>query len=328
MHPTLSHALRLERMEDRDCPAAMVDFSDGVLSVTGDNARDRVAVVVNGDTVRVQVGSTTRTFQSVTQVAIDLAGGDDNLRLELAGSPNGLPISLDTGAGNDRLTMQLTNLRGSVVLDGFFGDGNDGASLTGVAAAGADLALMLDFGAGNDVMTTNRFVFVPNPTVPGDVILLTRPGNVVVSQNAALSVVANMDDGNDSALFGFRGPLAGAVDLGINLGAGNDRAFLTTGSLTATADVMFMIDGGDGVDRIPLAFNGSIAAGATLTGDVMLGDGNDNVSATYFGAISPDANLTLAIDGGDGRDTASLVLRSGSQLIDLTLTSLERVLRF
>ena len=68
----------LETLADRTVPSVTSAFENGVLTLTGDDADDLVAIVSEGDgTFSVDLGDETETFEGVEQIVADLGDGDD-----------------------------------------------------------------------------------------------------------------------------------------------------------------------------------------------------------------------------------------------------------
>ncbi|MDA0180097.1 hypothetical protein OJ997_07300 [Solirubrobacter phytolaccae] len=275
--------------------------SNGVLTITGDNLDNNIAVsrnaagqiLVNGGAVATVGGTPTVANVSLIQV-FGLAGNDTLTLSEVNGA---LPRTnlfggsgndvLTAGSGNDQLFGEAGNdtLLGKGGFDLLFG-GNDNDTLTGGDAD--DQA----FGqAGND-----RLVWSP-----GDDTDLNEggTGTDTVEVNGGNGTEQFTTTANGTRVrFDRLDPAPFAIDIGtsenltLNANGGDDRAS-ATGNLAAL--IKMTTDGGTGNDNL-LGSNGN---------DVILGgDGNDFVD----GQQGNDVGLTGAGDDvfqwdpGDGND--------------------------
>jgi hypothetical protein len=181
--------------------AIKANFNAGLLSLTGDNGDDAIAVnrdaagqiLINGGAISVQGGQPTLT--NTTEIDVFGGNGNDTISLDNVAPPAGqaLPTAhLFGGNGNDT----LIGGGGNDILDG--GNGND----TVVGGKGADTAFL---GNGNDTFIWN----------PGD-------GSDVV------------DGGNGSDTLDFRG--ANAAE-NINISANGSGALFSRAAGNVTEDL-------------------------------------------------------------------------------------------
>ena len=189
--------MRLERLEDRNLPAGMVtvgvDSQTGVLTITGDNQANEIVIhqvaspVPPGMFIPTMLGyrirgidtkvreinddsgfgvaaqrSPARSAVTIwwgTEIHINLAGGQDSLRIyntSLAG-----PLTIDMGWGSDTLRMknvhvlstQASKSAASAPLNVNLGDGADRTILDNVTSA---TDLNIDAGAGRDRCTVRQ----------------------------------------------------------------------------------------------------------------------------------------------------------------------------
>jgi Ca2+-binding RTX toxin-like protein len=277
-------------------------FSNGVLSVNGDNANNSIVIsrdaagkiLVNGGAVTTVGGTPTVANTSLIQV-FGLGGNDTITLSEVNGA---LPQAnlfggadndvLTGGSGNDQLFGQAGNdtLLGKGGFDLLFG-GSDNDTLTGGDAD--DQA----FGqGGNDRMIWN----------PGDDTDLNEGGEAVdtVEVNGGNGAEQFTTTANGTRVrFDRVTPAPFSIDIGtsenLTLNAnGGDDSFAATGNLAAL--IAITVDGGTGNDNL-LGSNGA---------DRLLGgDGNDFVDGNQgndLGLLGAGDD-TFQWDPGDGNDT-------------------------
>lgn len=182
---------RLEKLDERTVPAVVSTFANGTLTITGDEADNQVSVGVVGNNVVVNADGNVRVFRnasSLSEIDIDLAGGNDTLRLNLGSSigrnddvsiavdtgdgndtvvvrafavgrdANLGSISIDTGAGEDRVRFAINALGRGATLDASVNLGDDADTFEWVGRTiGRDAAVNLDLdaGLGADTVSTN-----------------------------------------------------------------------------------------------------------------------------------------------------------------------------
>ena len=276
-------ALGLTTLEAREVPAVIATFTQGTLTVFGDNLDNTIAVsrnaagqiLVNGGAVSVLGG--TPTVANTATIQVFGQAGNDTITLNEANGA--LPQALlFGGAGNDTLTGGSGN-------DMLFGQaGND----TLLGKGGNDL---LFGGAGNDTLaggTGDDQVFGE----AGDDRMIWNPGEGTdLNEGGAGTDTVEVNGGNGAEQFtatpnGTRvrfdriSPAPFSIDIGtsenlvVNMNGGDDTF---TGSNGLATLIQLTVDGGAGTD--------------TITG----GDGNDLLRGG-------DGNDT--INGGRGTDTA------------------------
>ena len=281
--------------------ATTASFSNGTLSVFGDNAANRIAIsrnaagmlLVNGGAVTVVGG--TPTVANTAMIQVFGLGDDDTITLNQANGA--LPRAnvfggagndvLTGGAGGDQLFGQSGNdtLLGQGGIDLLFG-GSENDTITGGDADDQT------FGeSGNDRMIWN----------PGDDTDLNEggAGNDSVEVNGgggaeAFTVTAN----GTRVRFDRLDPAPFAIDIGTSENLvlkanGGDDSFSATGNLAAL--IRITGDGGAGADTI-LGSNGV---------DLLIGgDGNDFVDGQQGNdvALQGAGDDAFQWDPGDGSD--------------------------
>ena len=294
--------MRLEQLGERVNLAVTASFSQGVLSVFGDNAANTIEVsrdaagklLVNGGAVKIKGGTASVANTSLIQVYGQ--GNNDTLTLNEAtgalpranmfgGSGNDI---ITGGSGNDQLFGQSGHdtLLGKGGFDFLFG-GTENDTLTG---GDADDQVFGE--SGNDRMIWN----------PGDDTDLNEGGagsdTVEVNGGGGAEVFTTTANGTRVRFDRFD-PAPFSIDIGtseelvLNANGGND-SFSATGNLAAL--IKITVDGGTGDDTI-LGSNGI----DLLRG----GDGNDFVDGqqgndvAFLGA----GDDVFQWDPGDGSDT-------------------------
>jgi Ca2+-binding RTX toxin-like protein len=282
--------------------AATATFSAGVLTVTGDNLDNNLAVsrdaagriLVNGGAVAVIGG--TPTVANTTLIQVFAQDGNDVVSLsEVNGA---LPkANLFGGTGNDILT-------GGSGTDQLFGQGGNDTLL---GKGGADL---LFGGSENDTLTggdADDQAFGQG----GNDRMVWNPGDDTdLNEGADGTDTVEVNGGNGAEQFtatanGTRvrfdriNPAPFSIDIGtsekLTLNAnGGDDSFSATGNLAAL--IAFTVDGGTGNDSL-LGGNGV---------DLLLGgDGNDFIDGNQGTdtALMGAGDDTFQWDPGDGNDT-------------------------
>jgi hypothetical protein len=128
--------------------AIKANFTEGVLSVTGDNGNDAITITRNGDQIFINDGAISAqgaTLTNATGIVVVGGNGNDTISLDNIAPPAGQalpPATLFGGAGNDI----LIGGGGNDML--FGGAGND--TVTG--GKGTDTAFL---GSGNDTFIWN-----------------------------------------------------------------------------------------------------------------------------------------------------------------------------
>ena len=112
-------------------------------------------------------------------------------------------------------------------------------------------------------------------------------------------IVFDLRGGNDAVTFEGTGPLTRALDLRLNLGAGNDTARLkfdaVANDLSLTADL------GAGDDLIDVNLDAEIRSGVAVYLDVA-GRAGADTSVLSFNEIRPEAEVYAWFEGGAGDD--------------------------
>src|SRR5262245_16438419 len=112
----------LEVLDNRWVPASLVNFDDGSLMITGDDADNVITVTAAADgTISVTAdGVNSGPFANVEEISVRAAGGNDQVTVDLSALPttpptmdgdddddddsDGVFIKMDGGAGDDALT--------------------------------------------------------------------------------------------------------------------------------------------------------------------------------------------------------------------------------
>jgi Ca2+-binding RTX toxin-like protein len=282
--------------------ATTATFSDGVLTVFGDNLANTITIrrsasgqlLVNGGAVAVQGG--TATVANTDLIQVFAQGGNDAVTLDEANGA--LPrANLFAGGGIDLLT-------GGSGVDMLFGQGGNDRLL------GKGSADVLFGGIGNDILTggdaddtafgergDDRMIWNP-----GDDTDFNEGGNgtdtVEVNGGGGGEVFTTTANGS-RVRFDRLDPAPFAIDIGtsenlaLNANGGNDQ-FSATGNLAALLAVT--ADGGAGDDTL-LGTNGA---------DLLLGgDGSDFVDGQQGAdvALLGTGDDDFQWDPGDGSDT-------------------------
>jgi hypothetical protein len=337
---------RVEPLDERLMPAVTATFANGVLTVTGDQLDNSIAVsrdaagmlLVNGDGVVVPIQGGPATDANTTVIQIFGMGGNDEL---IWSRSVNLPRALvDGGAGNDTITSGT----GNDTLVG--GAGDDLYRLDTDAALGSDV--IDESGGGIDTLdfssTTTRAVSInlgnAAPQVINEGLTLTlSAGNTI--ENVIGGALNDALTGNalNNVLTGFAGNDT------VTGGAGNDTFQWSPGDGNDIVDGITG-DGLTGTDR--LVVNGSndaetfnisaVGNGARVTRDVdnvtldLVGvetvDVNDNGSADTInvGDLSATAVTAVNLDvgtTGDGAVDAVIVNgTAGNDQIDVSIAGL------
>lgn len=279
-----------EPLETRKLMSA--SLVNGVLTVSGSNLNDVIAVSQDATRVRVNENGVVSAFalSSVNSVVVDGLGGND----QLLGRTNlQKPMTLRGGEGNDTL---VGGAKGDLIEGGAGHDRVDyshrsqnmNISLDDVANDGAanekdnvrsDIEL-IQTGRGNDLIRGNdndNFIY---PGTGSDTVYGMGGHDLISAESATASEPKTIYGGEGNDWITVTGPAAASV-----LGeGGNDRIDGGGG-----ADVL---DGGVGLDTISgNAANDTLRGGAdsdTLSG----GAGNDQISGddgndTIYGNVNP-----------------------------------------
>jgi hypothetical protein len=313
----LSSAVSKASATHRTSGSGDATLQNGLLTVGGTNADDKITLRLQAGNVQVDFGDDgTPEFSfsaaDVTAIDVNAGNGDDTVRVDEANGAFTIPMAIDGGNGNDN----LTGGSGDDTLVG--GNGDD--ILNG--GAGTDT---LEGGNGNDTIDGNKGndpelggngddTFVWNPGEGSDTIEGQNGSDTLLFNGAAGA--ENVDlSANGSRLKFFRKEAtitmdtAGVEQVIFNALGGADN--VTVNDLTGTDVTNVSIDlgvggasdkqldtvnvkGTDGNDRIRVAGNA------------------DSISVTGLAAaidiLHPDATDQLDIDTGAGQDTVD---RSG-----------------
>ncbi len=314
----------LETLAERIAPAVSAFFSNGGLTVFGDNLDNTITIsrdpagtlLVNGGAVPVQ-GGTPTVANTALIVAFGL-GGNDTITLDEANGA--LPAAiLFGGEGNDTLV-------GGSGADQLFGQGGNDTLL---GKGGNDF---LFGGADNDTMTGgdgDDQVFGQS----GDDRMIWNPGDDTdLNEGGDGNDTVEVNGGNGAETFtttanGARvrfdrlNPAPFSIDIGtsenlvVNMNGGDD-SFSATGNLAALISIT--VDGGAGNDTIL----GSNGADRLLGGDGNdFIDGNQGNDVAFLGAGDDvfqwdPGDGSDVVEGQDGNDTMLFNGSNANEIFD------------
>ncbi len=340
-----------ERLETRLCPTVMFDFNAGVLTITGDDAANKISLFQPADRVVQATGDgQTQTFSDVDQVIVDSAGGADRVmsskpkeivvvgsKVEIHtgagndtvviddGGPSRNPlifnasfdVQVDLGAGADSLTISLGR-HDDVNVDVLTSDGGDGVAIGMLLPAvqkirPAAVRVHLDLGPGGDAVNI-RAVNYDNVDVS-----LDRSSGTPIAVLAGDTFGFQFDRNPEAAGHaGGKDPGEGILTIASGAAVHAGRApdsFAINGSGFGRTTLSLATAGGD--DRVFLGFVSRFSAGGTrLNMDVDLGEGNDRLQLDTNGFAAVSERLGL----GDGSDVAVVRHRMFS-IVDRTQLS-------
>jgi hypothetical protein len=295
---------RLEALEDRALLAVTASFAGSVLTFTGTNAADAVALDDDGaGTIAfTATGAGSSSFRGVKQIVLNLKGGNDTVAYNLSGNLiTARTINADLGAGNDSF---VANFAGRDLL--------------------GDMNLSVKGGAGNDHVEMNLIGFVASGTT--------------------LNATVNGNDGKDQVLASMAGAVRGRAEFDVGGNRGADAFTLNamadvdvaTGGVldVASRSTMLNLDyrgeldgkllldaaGDNGKD----ALSANLVLDAGSTGSVGSSDhpatidgkrGNDVLGFTVVNNSS-SAKVNATLSGGGGTDT-------GTHTSNVTTSSIE-----
>src|SRR5262249_15870881 len=141
-----------------------------------------------------------------------------------------------------------------------------------------------------------------NLSLGNDRIVVVGSGQVAAGATASFAV--DTSAGNDTALLGLNGAVAGNLGLNVSLGAGTAFLGRTPRAGNGNGRVSAFVDGGDGVDRTSINLAGAISG--TINLGVVLGTGDDRAVVIAGGNLMSNANFSLRVNAGAGNDSAVL----------------------
>jgi hypothetical protein len=162
----MNHQNLIDSLETRRFLSATAVLDAGVLSVTGTDGDDRVAIYTRFERIAdaspdgpqfernlyvrgVADGPAVFAAREVTSIDIDLGAGDDGLAIWRVGLSGDL--SIDTGAGDDSVFARTVGVGGNFSAD--LGEGDDRAFFSHVRIAGER---SFDGGEGDDSFFARR----------------------------------------------------------------------------------------------------------------------------------------------------------------------------
>src|SRR4051794_1565390 len=139
--------LGFDALEAREVPATAA-LTDGTLLITGTDQADTITVRQTATAIRVDgiAGSFARS--AVTTVRINALGGDDTIKLNVAGAAVTKPAVIRAGSGDDVVNGGL----GADYIDGEAGDDHIFGAAGADRIAGDTGADVLSGGDGNDLI--------------------------------------------------------------------------------------------------------------------------------------------------------------------------------
>ena len=273
--------------------AIKANFIAGLLSVTGDNADDAIAItrdaagqiLINGGAISVQGDQPTLT--NTTQIDVFGGNGNDTISLDNIAPPAGQalpPATLFGGNGND----MLTGGGGNDML--FGGNGDD----TVIGGKGSDTAFL---GNGNDT-------FIWNPGDGNDIVDGGRGFDTLDfrGKNGGETITIS-GNGSGGATFLRTG---GTIDLTsverIQFEATNQGQFadnITINDLTGTGVKQVAIDLGGGADNVTIndQTGTDVEQVAIDLGGGLPGGGDGSVDKVFINATHGQA-ITVADNNG------------------------------
>jgi hypothetical protein len=286
--------LSLQPLEGRLAPAGLITAtlsSTGVLTITGDDDDNAVALKVSGGNVvltpsngtAVNAGSPDTAVPingaTVTSIKVDLKGGADTLTLDLT-DPNAPfiisgAVSIGLGDGNNTLDLTTGGLitLGSLTVKG--GDGTDTVTLSGAAGsrvAGAATFTYLDGGSTTTLTNMAFGVGVKVTALDGGSVPNTVAGTNVTTVKPFVAALGS----SDGAVASFNGGTLGGLTV----------SGLTVGAVLVGTQVK-------GNVAVKGVFQSDLQVdGATITGNVTLTGALPSLEATGAGT-SITGNLTV-----------------------------------
>jgi hypothetical protein len=322
---------QVEALESRQLLSASAGFTGGVLSVTGSDQPDRIQI--NDDGVRVLVfadGALKGTFFNVNKIAVNTAGGNDQVVYDVLGTA---PINIGRPGPNPGHPTQPLNVAVTRTVVANLGSGNDlfqtnvVESLTGpgvVAApisslgANSNLDIQVKGGTGNDTALLRAGIIGTGSTLDfdfaggkgGDAFNVIY-GLPVAAQQANTNVRLSFSGGkgNDAAFVDVIGDLPAANSqtlITLNGGQGDDALFTHYDNGIMDGFFQLLADGGSGKDRIIADFEMRTFSNlGEIDAFVLGGTGNDDLTLIAHKQRPTDATVVNGrINGGPGTDTA------------------------
>jgi hypothetical protein len=316
-----SRRLRFETLENRTLLAGNVTASvaSGVLTITGDTGANNIQLAqtsagtwrLSGTGTQINGARAAQSFSGVTDISMELAGGNDIVRcfggtlsgdLSISNSALGnttinltgisaANISLSTSDGADSISLNRVQASGSILVHTFATDADAGDNVNLNTVSTGTFA-SINTGGGNDTVTVNRY--------SGNGFLTVQTFTATASGNDSVGII-------NSSTSQF---------VNVYTGNGNDRISISRLSADSLQMITFH-DGNDGddtivINRLTLAADGEIETGAGNDSvtvafctcgrwSVFTGDGNDTVSIWTLSATDQ-----VSVSTGDGTDKVTL----------------------
>jgi hypothetical protein len=338
--------LTLERLEERDVPAGIVnvagigDDDAGTISleVYGSAFDDQVDIVRENNQVKViaQGSTVLRYFKRSTSVLEQATVTYTQITFNVASIRD---ITITMGAGHD--SVRVINVMGEPAnynygaLSVNLGSGNDSFLFSGYFHDRV-ASFSLDSGAGDDSVLLDRIDVRAGETLPTPT-LFTGDGNDTVYLNeSVVGVLTRLGDGNDTLWMNQCD--IGRGDFSADLGEGNDTLTVNNVITYVGGGYSFFVDLGNGDNQVTFSSSNSIGyfdgnvwqGGVTVVGfggndqltftgntfvlnklNIDLGNGNNQL----FVAATDDDVFTLSVDGPDGEINTRIFMGSGQDLL-------------
>jgi hypothetical protein len=270
--------LRFESLESRCLLTAVVTETGGVVTIQGDGDAEDVVITqvednqfeISGDVEDDNGDPGPFTFNNITAINVDLAGGADTLTVNGNGNEGLLAdLDVDLGAGLDAITLDNLRLTGALNIIGEAADGPDATDVN-LDQTRAKGGATIQTGAGEDTFD-------------------------IVDSRFRGGFELNANDGDDTAVFeDFR---SRGGDTTIDLGLGFDQLSMVDARFRGDVDIF---GGNDAEDALAVALFDARVRGGDL--NIQGGGGNDEV-----GILRLDARGNVDIDTFDGHDDVTLL---------------------
>ena len=309
-----SRTLKFEQVENRLCPAVLVDLgSNGDLAVSGDTAGIVAITAIDSDSYQVtEGGALVATVDGVSRgIRVDLGASSDSVTIDLAGQTVNGTVQINLGGGDNSLTLMHGTINGHLVIQG-------GVGIDTIAAQN-DISVrkntQIDLGDGDNVATVSGRHF-------GQLTVQTNTGNDVVTIDADADVAkhAKIRLGGGDNTFSTEGNFA--RHLFYDGFEGNDTVTILAHALVAW---QAKINLGDGINTFTLE--------GRINRDLMLyaGNGVDTINVLSNARIMRDVHLKLG-DGDnictfEGDVKRSLQIQTGAGIDAVDIASSARVSR-
>jgi hypothetical protein len=241
---------KLELLDDRIVPSCTWDIAGSVLTITGSNDGDDIAITDDGTLLSVTCDGEAigDDLSGVTEVIVRSGNGEDTVSYELTGDLSGERV-LDIRMGNrdDTFTGDVSGnlLDGSsLTIEARGCNGKDSLAFDVAGDVAADAALAVDLGGGNgkDVLG-GSFAGI----LLGDLTWHVNGGNGKDEMAGDFTFDATSTGTNDVEYLGWNAPDTVALFVTDNSGDDGDD---TTEDESTLGDSTFVVDGGRAPDQV------------------------------------------------------------------------------